>query len=558
LLTDAVRQQPFSVVLLDEIEKAHINVFDLCLQVFDAGRLTDGRGRTIDFRSTILILTSNVGATAPSFSQLGFKATPEEPSVQPDADRTFRELARCFRPEFLNRLDRIVNFRALTLEVAESIARREVVQVLRRSGINRRGLQVDIDPAVLAVLVKEGYSPHFGARPLKRAVERLVLLPLGRWIASGRGSAGSLLRLVPQGDRIAVSEIRRAEPARAPRAKPTGEERLENVETLLSSLQTLEAETNHLATRKSRLLALTQEPGFYQDAKRRTETFDEIHKLEEILSLQRGLRSALESVQRRSHHGGLTPTDQEALGQRLEELSGELDQLRAVAACQNTEDLGDALVCLTLVHQNGEAQRALETLAEMYLAFGRRRHMDVAVLAERYGDKEEVVFLEVAGLGALGLLKQESGLHEFERRFRTRAARTGKEVQQEDTEMVRVEIVPFPLEIKLAKEIQAKVQTVKPAKSRLVEKADLDVSVFHQPSLRSLRGWTRGPRPDAIARLSRILAALVASGPAVSEPAVVRRYSLGTSPRIKDYRSGRTVTRVERVLKGHLELLGCD
>src|SRR5262249_18064851 len=106
LLTDAVRQHPFSVVLLDEIEKSHVNVFDLCLQIFDAGRLTDGRGRLMDFRRTIVILTSNVGAKA-GLPPAGFMFPEVGSAGQVDKDRTFRELSRFFRPEFLNRLDRI-------------------------------------------------------------------------------------------------------------------------------------------------------------------------------------------------------------------------------------------------------------------------------------------------------------------------------------------------------------------------------------------------------------------------------------------------------------------
>ncbi|MBK8001131.1 MAG: AAA family ATPase [Verrucomicrobia bacterium] len=120
LLTDAVRQRPFSVLLLDEIEKSHINVFDLCLQIFDAGRLTDGRGRLVDFRRTVVILTSNVGAEGPG-SRLGFvtPGTGSTPAVA-DPDRTMRELSRVFRPEFLNRIDRIVACRALARSRNES------------------------------------------------------------------------------------------------------------------------------------------------------------------------------------------------------------------------------------------------------------------------------------------------------------------------------------------------------------------------------------------------------------------------------------------------------
>ncbi|HVO29716.1 MAG TPA: AAA family ATPase, partial [bacterium] len=137
LLTSAVRERPFSVLLLDEIEKAHTNVFDLCLQLFDAGRLTDAAGRTADFRRTIIILTSNVGSRISRDAGLGFGS--ESKSVPP-REHVMRELERVFRPEFLNRLDRIITFAPLAEETAEKIARREVAAVLERSGITRRGL----------------------------------------------------------------------------------------------------------------------------------------------------------------------------------------------------------------------------------------------------------------------------------------------------------------------------------------------------------------------------------------------------------------------------------
>ncbi|HJT76477.1 MAG TPA: AAA family ATPase, partial [Gemmataceae bacterium] len=206
-LTSLVRDRPFSVVLLDEIEKSHFNIFDLCLQVFDAGRLTDAQGRTADFRRTIIIMTSNAGAAISRAAPVGFGREAPPP---PDREAVLRELGRWFRPEFLNRIDRVVNFRPLAEETAANIARREVARVLERSGITRRKLVVDVDPAVFPLLLREGYSLAFGARPLKRTVERLVLLPVAQTITAGQVPAGSVLRLLARGSRVEV-EVARAE-----------------------------------------------------------------------------------------------------------------------------------------------------------------------------------------------------------------------------------------------------------------------------------------------------------------------------------------------------------
>jgi ATP-dependent Clp protease ATP-binding subunit ClpA len=276
-LTDAVRHHPFSVVLLDEIEKSHPNVFDLCLQLFDAGRLTDGRGRMVDFRRTIIILTSNIGACAPTIP-LGFNNSNDESLPDVDKERTFRELTRFFRPEFLNRIDRILHFRPLSLEIAEQIARREIDIVLQRSGIRRRALTVEVSPAVVARVVREGYSPHFGARPLKRTVEQLLLLPLARTIASGNVRDEAILHLNERDARVEITTTHRE--ATTNTAAQTRQQTHESLQAVVAAMQARisdhEVNVHPLADRKSELLQSTREPGFYREASKRSATFDEI------------------------------------------------------------------------------------------------------------------------------------------------------------------------------------------------------------------------------------------------------------------------------------------
>ena len=200
-LLSRVRQQPFSVILLDEIEKAHSNIFDVLLQVFDDGRLSDPTGRTTNFTQTIIIMTSNLGSDLTDAPPLGFH-TPPETSLQ---DESVRAMESFFRPEFLNRIDRIISFRPLEREHVRILAQRELGQVLLRSGITRRELRVDVDPGVIDILVREGFSPIYGARPLKRAVEKFALLPIARQIVHMTGeNRQSLLRLLPAGNGITV------------------------------------------------------------------------------------------------------------------------------------------------------------------------------------------------------------------------------------------------------------------------------------------------------------------------------------------------------------------
>ncbi len=193
-LTSTVREQPFSVILLDEIEKAHPNVFDLFLQVFDDGRLTDNKGRVADFRHTIIIMTSNLASAFSPGGPLGFGG--DEGTSLASQKGILREVQRFFRPEFVNRIDRIVVFRPLDPDVMRKIARREMGKALMRSGLLRRRLVVDIDSSVVDYLMAQGFSRAFGARPLKRAVETQVLLPVAREIVQrGPGYGTELLRV---------------------------------------------------------------------------------------------------------------------------------------------------------------------------------------------------------------------------------------------------------------------------------------------------------------------------------------------------------------------------
>jgi ATP-dependent Clp protease ATP-binding subunit ClpC len=559
LLTDAVRQKPFSVILFDEIEKSHLNVFDLCLQIFDAGRLTDGRGRTVNFRRSILILTSNIGAEGPT-ATLGFNATSPPPVAGSDRDRTFRELSRFFRPEFLNRIDRIVNFRALTLEVAERIARREIELVLQRQGFARRQLTIDIDPSVVALLVKEGYSPHFGARPLKRTVERLCLLPLARAIATGRITDKTVLYLAQQNGKVEV-QLPRAVAAKAPTtSRAANEARGEIAGELQRRFEDLQSHVQPLADRKSELLRRTQLPGFYHDQRTRDVTFDEIHKLDQFLQWRERVGRALEKLQQRAQRKSLTNLEQAALSEHLEELSAELGRLHFVTTCRDLRDLSDALVSISLVERQGDAQSGVEKLARMYLALAGRRGNTVEVLGELFDAKADRAWIQISGLGSFALLKGESGLHRIDHRYRSRAARTGREKERQDREIIRIDVLPVTADADCLAPASWKttVQTLKPAQRRLIDKADWAVSIFDERSLRSLELWTAGPKERATATAARILHSQVQSPDEAissSRQLLVREYELGIGSRIKDFRTGKTTTQVDKIFKGQIDFL---
>jgi len=195
-LTERVRRRPYSVVLFDEIEKAHPDVFNVLLQVLEDGRLTDGKGRTVDFRNTVIIMTSNVGANLiDRESRLGFTAREdEEYSYEQMKEKITSELRRTFRPEFLNRVDEIIVFRALTPEQIRQIVDLQLKDVEAR--LKDHDIHLEVTDEAKDLLAKEGFSKEFGARPLRRTIERMVENRLSEELLQGR---------IKDGDTVAVS-----------------------------------------------------------------------------------------------------------------------------------------------------------------------------------------------------------------------------------------------------------------------------------------------------------------------------------------------------------------
>ena len=212
-LTDAVRRKPYSVILLDEVEKAHADFFNILLQVLDDGRLTDSQGRTVDFRNTVIIMTSNLGAKAlrKDSPELGFLAAKKADSTTEDTNGVnFKEakksvmdsVKRHFRPEFLNRIDEMIVFHALTSNDLKQIVTILMDTVVKRLG--DMGLSLEISPAAMDLLVKEGSDFSMGARPLKRAIQRLIEDPISDLILQGNAPEGAIIKADVEDEHIVV------------------------------------------------------------------------------------------------------------------------------------------------------------------------------------------------------------------------------------------------------------------------------------------------------------------------------------------------------------------
>ena len=210
-LTEAVRRKPFSVVLFDEIEKAHPDVFNTLLQILEDGRLTDAQGRTVDFKNTVIIMTSNLGTADLRKANVGFVKADEAVTYEKMKEKVHEELKRHFRPEFLNRIDDVIVFHELTTAEITEIVDLLVQAGARAARVAGPRLRADARSQVRCSR-KKGYDPALGARPLRRAIQRMVEDPLSEKILWKEFRAGDTIVIDAEGDEIVFRTVEGIEP----------------------------------------------------------------------------------------------------------------------------------------------------------------------------------------------------------------------------------------------------------------------------------------------------------------------------------------------------------
>jgi ATP-dependent Clp protease ATP-binding subunit ClpC len=211
-LTEAVRRKPFSVVLFDEIEKAHPDVFNTLLQILEDGRLTDAQGRTVDFKNTVIIMTSNLGTRDLRKASIGFGKSDSQVTYENMKEKVMEELKRHFRPEFLNRIDDVIVFAELTEEEVTAIVDLMIKRVTGQ--LEGQGIILELTHPAKLLLAKRGYDPTLGARPLRRAIQRLIEDPLSEKILWKEFHAGEtiVVDVDPDGDDLIFRAIEGVEP----------------------------------------------------------------------------------------------------------------------------------------------------------------------------------------------------------------------------------------------------------------------------------------------------------------------------------------------------------
>ena len=211
-LTEQVRRRPYSVVLFDEIEKAHPDVANMLLQILEEGKLTDSQGRTVDFRNTIVLLTSNVGAESVKRSKLiGFNNSDEDVDYEKMKELIMDEAKKAFRPEFLNRLDDVIVFHSLDKQALMKILDLEIIKVVER--LKKKDINLVLDDKARDFLVKKGHDPEYGARPMRRAVERFMEDPLAEEILRDKLTEGQPIQVSAEEDKLTFTQKTAAETA---------------------------------------------------------------------------------------------------------------------------------------------------------------------------------------------------------------------------------------------------------------------------------------------------------------------------------------------------------
>jgi ATP-dependent Clp protease ATP-binding subunit ClpC len=504
-LIERIRKQPFSVILLDEFEKAHANTWDLFLQIFDDGRLTDANGRVADFRHTLIILTSNLGATAHRGGGLGFV---------PDAsgyseDQVMRAVGQTFRPEFINRIDKIIVFRPLSRDLMRTILRKELNALLERRGLRRRDWAVEWEASAIEFLLDRGFSPEMGARPLKRAIDQHVLAPLAATLVEHRFPEGDQFLFVrsngksievefvdPDAETSAPDPLPEAEPGESAslaamilRPGGTAKERAAlaqcwaEIETQLGS----EAWIN-LGTQLS---AETADADFWSRPDRRA-----------VLARRALMDRVAEAARTAAHLKLRLDRSGSPAVQASRELVARLAlQLHLVQQGLTDTLMGSPIDVLVLAEPalDGTADVKANVdwcarITRMFRQWASRRHMQLNDYPPPKGVGPTV--LQVSGFGAFRTLEGEAGLH-------------------------------------------------------VLEETDLEGGRRTVARVRAVAGPLEEPRPaDAYREFTRLLSA------AADSSAVVRRYRDGPAPLVRDVKGGWRSGRLEAVLKGDFDLMG--
>jgi ATP-dependent Clp protease ATP-binding subunit ClpC len=451
LLTKKIEDQPFSVVLLDEIEKAHANVHDLLLQILDDGRLTDARGVSVDMRRCVVIMTSNLGSKI-DVDVIGFGADGDS---APSQDAVLRILRKSFRPELINRFGRIVVFRPLTPEILRTLVRRELGKAALRSGVVRRRVVLDLAPELVDLLASEGFSIAYGARPLKRRVERRVLLPIAHALVKlGSDSHGTVLRVEAKDGEVVVRVVTPRAPApttmpHAASAPITRETASARIGALMDRVAAIARSPERENERRLRgeLLEHTRAVTFWDEPVRARADMIELADLDERLG-------ALEQIDKRLEGAAELVRDflerdaslRVRVDHVLKEIEPAVDELEHRFLAEQREDRADVFFTIKRIGGAKDDAAFVEELALMYERWAEAHEVTSALIDEQVdarGFVHRTWYWE--GSALFGKLRAEAGLHRYEHGGR------GKERRASLAEVIVWPVPPHAPAVRIAR-----------------------------------------------------------------------------------------------------------
>jgi ATP-dependent Clp protease ATP-binding subunit ClpC len=544
-LTKLLDGRVFTVLLLDEFEKANAKAHDRLLQLFDEGRFINAAGETVPCNNTLIVCTSNVGAEVYREGPIGFSPRRGDEELLGEIDR---RIAAQFRPEFLNRFDGVCHFRPLGKVEIRRIAQREVGRVLEREGIRARHLEVEVAPEVVELLVERGYSPSHGARFLQREIEKTLTAALAVEIARRALPAGTPVKVVAHKGRVhAIAEPRvaREREATAQAQLPTAAGQVKSKRLDRQALaQEAEAFVGRAAAvasaarrpeleaRRRDLLAQSQAAGFWDDGERAAAVLRAYREVDAQLGELDRLRELCQVARRRARDAK-SELQLAAAVRAVEEAGREVRLAEARVAAGGAKDVDDAWLEISAGSHAEGSEAWVRELVTMYQGWAGRRGYEVRVVAE--GEEPMRAVLHLHGPGVFGFLSGERGTH--------------RRIDDDARLSAYVRLYrPSAGGVEAPDMLALDGREVKRRAGRFVERVGAEVSARDERTGRevALAG------ADGVLELKALtMTVLEGQGEGGAE---VRRYFVGKSPRVEDPRTGEGSPRVKDVMRGEIDL----
>ncbi|MBI3242775.1 MAG: AAA family ATPase [Chloroflexi bacterium] len=563
-LTNRLAGKMFSVIVLDEFEKANPLIYQRFLQLFDEGLLINGNDEIVNLRNSIFILTSNFGAQLLYQPKLGFNRgeTPEARET-----RILTETERYFTPEFMNRIDAVCIFHPLNRAVMADIARREIGDLLLREGLTRRKFEADIADEVIEQVVALGYSPYYGARYLKRQIEKTITYPLAREInALSSTMAGGAIRLYVKHGRIVSAYLApdadqtvQPTPAVEAASAATLAEIREALPVLAARVEALEELHGVAEARAEREAILSEmaDVSFWNDQASARRKLDAYQRASSTVDLLSSLRQALDGLTESFSTSAAPPS--ESVMRQHKFLLNELPRVEFTSWLSGPHDQCGAYLQISIKSKLNAARQWIVSLAKMYLGWAKSRGLAASVLGEEQSPdgRNMTVTLVVSGYGVFGLLQGETGAH--------RLVQTVKAGGQESLQRLSasVSVLPEWTDDEMPTPLPRVETNVKELNRNglLVPRLTAQVMARHLNSEGRLSFASNLPPDDLTAEATRILQTLIHfestqndTRPAPPSGGIVRSYFRNTKDKgVQDHRTGRRTVKLKQILDGDLQ-----